>query len=220
MGGTQYGLHVSACSELEELKAKGLVTQMMLLQRTDHDNYTLTSLGRQCVKPCLELRNPVPILQYKRKPVQLEHVGEPTLAELILALADSGWRDVEHNMSKILQPYKQGGPKIWYSSKGKKTSKLYLQVLAQAQTIFRSGSMQQIHHFQSQNYYRCILEGCKNVLPNQPLSYYKMISKSNGGSGHPSSTAFDAGAATAGADTYLDEHGHPTEIKSVSFYEC
>lgn len=177
--GCQYGLQVSPCPELDELIAKGYVCPMKLLERIDHGLFTLTQAARSFIKPCIELWDSKPILQCKRINTE-DHISKYTLAELILYLGSHGWKDKESKKTKKLEPYKQDGPRVWYQSPGHKTSKLYLQALAVADERFEGHMMTETVHFQPQAYYRCVVEGCCNVLPNQPLSYYKMLLKGHG----------------------------------------
>lgn len=69
---------------------------------------------------------------------------------------------------------------MWYRKTGKKLSKLYLGALLQTSTLFASGTLTKLYHFQSQNYYKAVLEGF-NPLPNQPLVYYKHLMNGGGG---------------------------------------
>jgi len=178
--GPEYGLFVDISTELEELLSLGLVCKMdMLAGRGDHSHFTLTKQGRMCVRPCLELLNPVPILKYKRKNME-GNISHYTLAELVLCLAAAGWQDTVHSKTRKIDPYTQGSRKVWYHHDGQKTSKLYLQALLLAPQFFANGLVE-IQHFQSQAYYKSILDGCTGVLPNQPLAYYKLLQQQQSG---------------------------------------
>lgn len=172
--GNQHGMHTSPSPELDELVAKGYVSPMELLNRTDHNHYTLTALSRSFIKPGIELGNPMPILQWKRASVG-DDLAQYTLAELILHLGSQGWQDTEHSKSKKCAAFTLEGDKLWYRSPMLKISKLYLHALAVAKERIQSGLISKVYHFQSQAYYRCIIEACQDVLPDQPLAYYKLL---------------------------------------------
>ena len=174
-GGVDHGIALAPSTpSLQELLTKGYVCKMSLMGRTDHDQYTLTMLGRSCFQQCCLVQNPVELLQFKRS-----HVGQKlalfTTAELVLHLANQGWRDVQQKKTKTLEPYRLDGNKVWYNDPTTKISHLYLHALSVAADRFKTGSVKEIFHFQSQAYYRAIVENRKNVRPNQPLIYYKLL---------------------------------------------
>ena len=83
-----------------------------------------------------------------------------TGAELVLHLAKLGWRDVEFKRSqKKFRRTLQKVIKVWYKSSGARISRLYLHALAVSNQRFRESSINELHHFQSQAYYRCIVDG-------------------------------------------------------------
>ena len=174
-GGVDHGIALAPSTpSLQDLLAKGYVCKMSLMGRTDHDHYTLTTLGRSFFQHCCLVQNPMELLQFKRA-----HVGKNlalfTTAELVLHLAKQGWRDVQQKRTKTLEPYRLDGNKVWYNDPATKISHLYLHALSVAADRFKTGCVNEIFHFQPQAYYRAIVENRKNVRPNQPLLYYKML---------------------------------------------
>lgn len=175
-GESGFGLFLSDLDapELLELTEKGYVCKMNLLGHTDHQNFTLTGLGRSSIKPCLQLGDEVGLLQFKRQGLA-QNFEEFTTLELVLYLSNNGWTDQERTKTKLATPYTVNTPKIWYKAPFQKPSKLYLHVLAISKDRISSGCIQKIYHFQPQAYYRAIIDNMNGILPNQPLSFYKML---------------------------------------------
>lgn len=165
-------------SPLQELLSKGFVCKMTLLEREDHQLFTLTDAGRAFVKPSVKVEHPIPLLRFKRPGIGLDFWQHTTL-ELIFHLASEGWMDQEHTKSKTLPPYMANGDKIWYKPPGSRISHLYLHALAVADDRFKSGCIVELHHFQPQAYYRAIIDGLIGITPNQPLAFYKLLHQRN-----------------------------------------
>lgn len=203
--GNTHGLHTPASPALDELLERGYVCPMELLNRTDHGYYTLTALGRSFIKPAVELCKPVPLLKWKRLSVGTD-LSQYTLAELIFHLGNQGWQDQEHAKSKKTVPFKSQGMKVWYRSPMFKISKLYLHALAVAEERFQAGLIDQVCHFQPQAYYRCIIEACSNVLPDQPLAYYKLLmGQEESGKRQPNQTRLETETKLHGQSTTKDD---------------
>lgn len=165
------GLHLTPETPgLRELLASGHVVPMKLLGQTNHDNYTMSQKGRDCVHQCYKLHSPTSLMAYAREGLSDETLEDRTTAELISILTAAGWSDQNGKCRK--PPYTQNSTKVWYWSPGVKISKLYLQVLASSPQILSVA--QDIHHGQPQAYYRALLSGFA-ALPNQPLTYYKLL---------------------------------------------
>ncbi len=184
-GGSHLGLHTPAGEPgFLELKRRGYVVEMTLMDRTDHDHYTLTDLGRKHVYQCSKLHSPQMLLQFERSGLHSDlGLEQQTTAELILFLGTRGWKDIESKKSKRFRPFQPGtsdAEKHWYRTEGRPISKLYLRCLALASDPDSELPVTELFHFQSQAYYKCVLFGC-NVLPNQPLAYYKLILKQKKG---------------------------------------
>lgn len=175
-GGESRGLLVTDEPQLEELLAKGYVQKMTLLGNLDHPYFTLTALGRSFFQPSMKVEKPIPLMQFKRMNIG-DDLSNYTGAELVLHLAKLGWRDVDQKKSKKIPPYTAEGDKVWYKSSGARISRLYLRALAVSNQRFRESSINELHHFQSQAYYRCIVDGIPGVKPNQPLNFYKLLTK-------------------------------------------
>ena len=197
-GGRGFGLFLSDrdAPELLELNEKGYVCKMNLLGHTDHQNFTLTGLGRSSIKPCLQLGDAVGLIQFKGQGLA-QNFEDFTTLELILHLSSHGWTDQEQTKTKRTKPYTLTASKIWYKSPFQKPSKLYLHVLAISKDRISKGCSQEIHHFQPQSYYRCIIDNMKGILPNQPLAFYKMLYQNqNDGSGNLAPPTDNIGDAT------------------------
>ena len=147
---------------------------MNLVSRLDHSFYTLTTSGRALFKPGLQVNNAIELLQFKRPGIGKDF-HQFTSAELVLHLASCGWKDEELKKTKKANPYNLNSQKVWYKSAGTKISKLYLHALAVFAQRVREGIVSELWHFQPQAYYRAIIDGLPGILPNQPLSFYKMI---------------------------------------------
>lgn len=180
IAGPAYGMHVPERMEgpLQELLVRGYVTLMKLLGRSDHRHYTLSEKGRSCVKHCVELTSPTPFLSFKREVEEQpsDSREELTTLELIGLLTQQGWKDEVRQARQRLQPFTAEADLIWYRTELQKPSKLYLRVLLTALDRFGKKTLSRVCHFQSQNYYKAILEGY-DPLPNQPLDYYKLVMK-------------------------------------------
>ena len=175
-GSSDCGIALPSSTQfLQELIDAGCICKMSLMGRFDHDHYTLTQLGRSFFKPCFKIENPVALLKFKRTSVGT-NMGLFTTAEMVLYLARHGWKDVQTTKTKTMQPYRLDGIKVWYKDPKQKINKLYLHALAVAADRFKSGCVKEICHFQPQAYYRAIVDDRKNVLPNQPLAFYKLLS--------------------------------------------
>lgn len=131
----------------------------------------------QCVKPCVKLVRPASLAAYKRKGLEQSDFEQFTTLELISVLKNDGWVEQTHKKSKRLAAYRDGAEQRWYKTTGTKVNKHYLMALAVSRERFRAGLIHEVHRFQPMNYYQCIYQGYKNVLPNQPLSYYKALRK-------------------------------------------
>ena len=179
-GSVSLGIHIDQSEPgLEELEEKGFLSKMVLLGQTaGHSNFTLTDKGRTCMRPCLRLHRPVCLPAYHREVSDFE---DYTCLELITRLASSGWQDKESNPSKKIMPYDLKQQQVWYRQPKKKISKLYLHALIVAKDRISAGLLQSVHHFQSQAYYRCVIDKVPNPLPDQPLSYYKILCSGRGG---------------------------------------
>ena len=175
-GSKDHGVSLDDSEALQELLKKDYACKMVLLGRTDHQQYTLTMRGRACFRAAVRVEDPVPILQFKRKNLGT-NLGEYSSAELILHLAEQGWTDLEKKKTKKATPFVLGAEKIWYRSTGVRPSRLYLQSLAVAHDRIQSGCISELHHFQPQAYYKAVCEGHIGIKPNQPLSFYKIIAK-------------------------------------------
>ena len=121
---------------------------MTLMGRTDHDMFTLTPSGRALFRPAVNVKNPVALLNFRRPNLGTDF-EERTATELILHLAENGWRDREHHKSKKVEPYTAKGEKVWYkaSGSGGKLSRLYLQALAVAEQRFKQKTIQEVAKF-------------------------------------------------------------------------
>ena len=162
---------------LTELSDSGLITKMNLMGRFDHSFYTLTDQGRRCIKPCLRVFNPQKLLKHKREGISLNDFSS---AEFVLHLGACGWRDVLcDKMSKNkFKPFTVSeNNRVWYRVNGSSINKTYLHACAVAEKQITLGNISALHHGQPQNYYLAVIAGAKNVLPNQPLAYYKMLMK-------------------------------------------
>ena len=154
----------------------------LLGNHTGHNNFTLTEQGRLCSKQVITLVNPKPLMTFVRD--SSDDPQSCTTLELIMKLQNRGWVEQVKNSEERerVYPFTLSSPKMWYRKMGKKLSKLYLGALLQTSTLFASGTLTKLYHFQSQNYYRAVLEGF-DPLPNQPLVYYKhLMSGGDGGS--------------------------------------
>lgn len=192
---------------LDELVSNGYVCNMNLMGNTDgHNHFTLTDKGRNCVKQCIELTKPISLLQFLR-PAPSDDPDACTTLELIMMLTENGWHD-EHKTPRKPTPYTQGSAKVWYHPKqgNVKPSKLYLATLLQSETLFQSGTLKELWHHQSQNYYRAVLKGY-NPLPGQPLAYYKLLMKGEQPSGPTPPQSVAKTAHKPGAVAFMDEIG-------------
>lgn len=173
------GLHLDSTTPgLDELLEKKYVCPMNLLGHTDHHgNFTLTSLGRSLIRPCIKLTRPMPLMQYQRS---VQDFGDFTCCELVLTLSNRGWEDTESKPSKKLQPYFRNGKKVWFWQSSQRISKLYLLALVLADDRIEEGIIEKLHHCQPQAYYRCIIDKVSGVLPNQPLAFYKLLTQKGG----------------------------------------
>ena len=178
-GTSKLGLKVpeDQAEPLQELIDGGYCTLMKLLHREDHQLYTLTSRGMECVKPCIKLVQLSSLEGYRRKGLEWRSVDleQFTTLELISKLKEDGWEERIHKKTKKLEAYRDGAEKLWYRTTGVNINRQYLMALAVAHVRFREGLVREVHHFQPMNYYLCIYQGYKNVLPNQPFSYYKAL---------------------------------------------
>ena len=190
---------------LDELLRQQILEKMILMERTDHDLYTLTFKGKQCVKHCTKLHSPTPLLAYQRPGLGTDILPEDfTTAELVVLLAQQGWSDKEQRKSTKIEPYSLGQAKLWYHSDNRTISKLYLRTLASTDELLEadvegSQGMTKIYHWQSQAYYCACLRGIQ-VLPNQPLAYYKLCIKKHDGVDYKDDGENDDAAAAGGGD--------------------
>ena len=209
-GGESRGLLVTDEPQLEELLAKGYVKKMALLGNMDHQYFTLTALGRSVFQPSMKVEKPMPLMQFKRMNLG-QDLSKYTGAELVLHLAKLGWKDVDQKKSKKIPPYTAECDKVWYKSSGARISRLYLHALAVSNQRFQEGCINELHHFQSQAYYRCIVDGISGVKPNQPLNLYKLLAKGCSNSSNITDEFNDAddpsGFEELGGSPHLGEGG-------------
>ena len=197
---------------LRELLTSGMVSTMVLTdcdENPDHDYYTLSAKGRECVYQCAMLKSPQKILAYKRRglPAISAEVDDRTTVELILALKDKGWSDMKKPMYSRTEPYKKNGAKVWYWSDNFRVSKHYLKTLVLSEQILATGTgISEIYHHQSKAYYKS-LQMRRPVLPNQPLQYYKYKTKT--GEDEPGDD-----------DEYNNSENHEKQSKDVDDDAC
>ena len=206
---------------LQELISNNYVEPMVLLGRTDHSNYTLSSKGRASVKQITELVSPCPITEFERPPGASDR-EDRTTCELVLELSRAGWQDIQQRKSKVLQPYTPGGELVWYWVNGDRISKLYLRTLLLCPELFKHGLMA-VHHFQSQAYYKACLERVGNPLPSQPLDYYKLlISRSKGANAGKRTTRVRRSKAPQARSVPTEEYDEVGRLASRvrSTYSC
>jgi len=221
---SDHGKHVPPDEPgLVELVRAGLVTEMIFidnpgLERQDHDYYTLSTKGRQYVYQCVMLKSPKKILAYKRRglPAISAECDDHTTVELILFLKESGWSDMQKPKYTRSEPYKSGEAKVWYWSENSRVSKQYLKTLAlSAQILAPETDIREIHHHQSQAYYKS-LQMKRPVLPNQPLQYYKLQTKKNG---HEGADRDHAGTHEKHASSDIDDDtGSQATLLISSFF--
>ena len=158
---------------MQELISGDYVTPMDLMNRNDHNHYTLTPKGQKCVAQCVELTR-CGKLEYKRS-TSHQGLDNCTRFELIMMLYRNGWTDEKQSKSRKTPPF-TGNNKTWYIRPGYSLSKLYLRALLEAPKMLRDGIIQRLVHFQGQAYYQAMIDGL-NPLPDQPLAYYRLLSK-------------------------------------------
>lgn len=177
--GPQAGVHIEAGvlePGMQELISRGYVTPMDLMTRNDHNHYTMTPKGQKCVAQCVELTRCGKLMEYKRS-ISTSHqkLESCTRFELIMMLHENGWTDEHQPKSRKIPPF-TGNNKTWYIQPGHTLSKLYLRALLEAPKMLKDNIIQRLFHFQGQAYYQAVLDGL-NPLPDQPLQYYKLLSK-------------------------------------------
>ena len=115
--------------------------------------YVLTEAGKRVLLPVTELRNPTPLNKFVR-PVS---VSQLSVLELMSRLAADGWKDVSvESKSKHTPPLKSNSDRVWYQhAAASKVSANYLRVLLTSGDIFKTGLMDEIHHFQLETWQSC-----------------------------------------------------------------
>ena len=125
---------------------------------------------------------PAEIKQYCSDPEP--HETDMTVMDLMYALLRDGWEDKGMpTKSPECIPYKAGSKRVVYYHNGSLLGKNYLRALRNSEEILKKPGISQsgIHYWQSEGYYRalleCTAENSHLVKPQLKLNDYKRIMK-------------------------------------------
>ena len=125
--------------------------------------------------------SPVPIYEYH--PAQ--HLADTDMSsfELLLKLLASGWQERRVSTKSKRVPYHRGDEKIVLLHDRSPLSGLYLRALLRSEELFAK-NICEIHHFQSEAYYRALLDcdasQAGQIKPGLGLQEYKSVIRGHG----------------------------------------
>ena len=160
------------------------------------DTFSITSRGRLALQVTQSLTSPSLLVRFRlHKAERNNDFSEFCQFEAMLELARRGWTYEQRSASKKIPGYTKNSVKKWFWNK--QICKHYVRALLSVDQLFALG-LQELVHFQASAYYKTLLIMLKkkstkmaDLLPRQPLSYYKLFQKRLNPGRHPRAAAMD-----------------------------